>query len=383
MRAVPAVATELALALTQARAHTDQLFDLLSPTALYSRPIAERHRLIFYLGHLEAFDWNQVCRAGLGCASFHPGFDRLFEFGIDPEVGAQPADTAADWPEVEEVQAYNRQVREYFDQWLGEAPTELLNIALEHRLMHAETLAYLLHQVPFADKVRRPQVSLHRTTTVRNGMIDIPEGVATLGRSRQSGFGWDNEFEEHSVAVPAFRISRHMISNGEYLEFVKQGASAPAFWTRGRDGWLLRCMFDERPLPLNWPVYVTWEQAQAYAEFRKAELPTEAQWHRSKAREGDSAPGNFDFRRWDPEPVSEAVTGNGWQWTSTVFGPFPGFQPIPSYPGYSANFFDGQHYVLKGASPRTSARLARESFRNWFRPNYPYMYAGFRIVENK
>jgi formylglycine-generating enzyme required for sulfatase activity len=76
------------------------------------------------------------------------------------------------------------------------------------------------------------------------------------------------------------------------------------------------------------------------------------------------------------------LLGNGWEWTSTPFAPFPGFEPFPFYPGYSANFFDGAHYVIKGGSPRTAAPLLRRSFRNWFRPDYPYVYAGFRLVEN-
>jgi formylglycine-generating enzyme required for sulfatase activity len=75
------------------------------------------------------------------------------------------------------------------------------------------------------------------------------------------------------------------------------------------------------------------------------------------------------------------MVGNGWEWTSTPFGPFPGFTPAPNYPGYSANFFDGHHYVLKGASPRTAACFLRRSFRNWFRPEYSYVYATFRCVE--
>ena len=74
------------------------------------------------------------------------------------------------------------------------------------------------------------------------------------------------------------------------------------------------------------------------------------------------------------------LTGNGWEWTSSVFEPFPGFEPFPFYRGYSADFFDGRHFVLKGASPRTAKRLARQSFRNWFRPRYPYVYAGFHLV---
>jgi formylglycine-generating enzyme required for sulfatase activity len=75
------------------------------------------------------------------------------------------------------------------------------------------------------------------------------------------------------------------------------------------------------------------------------------------------------------------LVGNGWEWTRTPFGPFPGFEPFPTYPGYSANFFDNGHYVLKGASPVTDRSLVRPTFRNWFRPHYPYAYTAFRLVE--
>ncbi|MGH9711518.1 MAG: formylglycine-generating enzyme family protein, partial [Candidatus Acidiferrales bacterium] len=143
-------------------------------------------------------------------------------------------------------------------------------------------------------------------------------------------------------------------------------------------------------------------------------LPGEAQWHRAaygtasdnssgKSQKsewlypwGDAAPGtergNFDFARWDPTPVNahprgqsafgvHDLLGNGWEWTSTPFAPFPGFKPFPFYPGYSANFFDGKHFVMKGGSPRTAACMLRRTFRNWFQPHYPYVYAKFRTVE--
>jgi len=110
---------------------------------------------------------------------------------------------------------------------------------------------------------------------------------------------------------------------------------------------------------------------------------------------GNQAPlpenGNFDFQCWDPMPVNafngnrsafgvEQMVGNGWEWTSTVFAPFPGFQPFAFYPGYSASFFDGNHYVMKGGSARTAACMLRRSFRNWFQPHYQYVYAGFRCA---
>jgi formylglycine-generating enzyme required for sulfatase activity len=147
-------------------------------------------------------------------------------------------------------------------------------------------------------------------------------------------------------------------------------------------------MFGVVPLPLDHPVWVTWQQASGFATWRGVGLPSEAQ-HCLAARRTSAANGqpdalrdNFGFHRWDPIAVDEGAgfAGNGWEWTRDLFGPFAGFQAHPDYPGYSADFFDGAHYVMKGASPRTAARMSRLSFRNWFRPEYPYMYAGFRVV---
>src|SRR5579871_3763814 len=154
--AAPLLNRALAERMDAARRRTDQLFDLLKSNAIYSRPVPERHRLIFYLGHLEAFDWNQVCRQSLGITSFQPEFDQLFEFGIDPPVGQAAQDQPSDWPSVEAVQAYNRRVRSTLDEVLAEASPQILNVALEHRLMHAETLAYLIHHLPYDQKLGTP-----------------------------------------------------------------------------------------------------------------------------------------------------------------------------------------------------------------------------------
>jgi formylglycine-generating enzyme required for sulfatase activity len=376
-------------ALADARGRTDELFTLLAPDALHDRPIPERHRLIFYLGHLEAFDWNQICRGSLGAPSFHPEFDKLFEFGIDPPVGQLPQDQPSDWPAVAEIRAYNRRVRGAIDKALedGVVPDQIGRVAIEHRLMHAETLAYLLHNLP-ADRKIPPAGAATQTEgpPVTPSMIEVRAGEAILGRKRGNGFGWDNEFDQHSVQVPAFAMNKYKITNAEYLQFVRDGADAPYFWARRGDEWFQRTMFGLVPLPLTWPVYVTQQQAAAYTRWIGKALPTEAQFHRAAY---DTSPENCDFQHWDPIPVNAAAStgfsqlvGNGWEWTSTVFEPFPGFEPFPFYPGYSANFFDGDHYVMKGASARTAACFLRSSFRNWFRPDYPYVYASFRCVEN-
>ena len=380
--------TSLLHELHHARHLTDQLFAVVRPDSLYQRPIPERHRLIFYLGHLEAFDWNLLGQYALDLPAFHPSWDRLFAFGIDPAAGNLPDDQPSDWPAVAEVEQYNRSTRERLDGGLSAIPEELLEAAIEHRLMHAETLAYLFHQLPYDCKQPQPAPDVPLSKPPQARMLEIPPGRAELGLAPGRDFGWDNEFQAHAVDVPAFAISRYKITNGEYLEFVRGGADPPFFWVQRNGHWFYRGMFAETPLPLDAPVYVTQCQAAAYARWRGLALPSEAQFQR--ASDGRAPSSNCDFRYWDPVPVNvddngvsapAQLTGNGWEWTSTVFAPFPGFQPFPFYTNYSEPFFDGQHYVLKGGSPRTAARLLRPSFRNWFRPSYPYIYATFRLVE--
>lgn len=424
----------LAGRLEDARVRTDEIFALLEPDALYERPIPERHRLVFYLGHVEAFDWNLVARQAYGVEPFHEAFDKLFAFGIDPVDGGLPNEPASDWPRRDAIEAYNRRVRDVVDECLqgrraiapGFDPATIFNMAIEHRMMHAETLAYLLHQLPFQTK-RAPAASFAAAAprAARIGTVRIPEGSATLGRSRESGFGWDNEFDAHAVHVSGFSIDVRKITNGQFLEFVRAGGYQnralwtdadwnwkertnlrhPTFWLEHGSDWEYRGMFAASTLPVDAPVYVCHAEASAFARWSGRALPSEAQFHRAAygTPEGDEreypwggeAPderhGNFDFRHWDPVPlgsypdgdsafgVSELV-GNGWEWTSTVFAPFEGFRPHPLYAGYSANFFDGDHYVLKGASPRSAACFLRRSFRNWFQPHYPYLYATFRLV---
>ncbi len=406
MSTAPVLSPALQKRLDSARQLTDSIFSLLKPEAFYSRPIPERHRLIFYLGHLEAFDWNLICRKTVGVGSFSPQFDTLFEFGIDPPVGQAAADQPSDWPSVDEIQAYNRRVRERIDQVLAQAPEQIVQVALEHRLMHAETLAYLLHNLPYDQKTFAAAAVVYSTNLLVNPMIEIVPGMATLGQ-KPGEFGWDNEFDEHQVNVPGFRVGKYKVTNGQYLDFVREGAPAPHFWTQRGDRFIYRGMFSEIPLPLNAPVYVTHAEATAYARWAGKKLLTEAQFHRAAyetpegverlypwgSAEPDEARGNFDFHHWDPVDVNanpagdsasgvSQLIGNGWEWTATKFGPFPGFQPMPFYPGYSQNFFDEEHYVMKGGSPVTAACMLRSSFRNWFRPNYPYVYASFRVVED-
>ncbi|RQN37747.1 SUMF1/EgtB/PvdO family nonheme iron enzyme [Paraburkholderia tropica] len=416
----------LAARLADARAASDALFALVKPEFLYERPIRERHRIVFYIGHLEAFDRNLFDQRLFDLPSADAKLDQLFAFGIDPIDGALPTDVPSDWPSLDAVRDYARDARTRIDARLAgldlapgasmhDTPGQLLNVAIEHRLMHVETLSYMLHQLPFEQKQApgAARTLADHLYAVTPEMVSVPAGRTELGMTLERGlFGWDNEFGEEQVDVPAFEIDRYMVTNGAFLDFVNdggyrrrdlwteadwawreaEGIEHPVFWHRGAQGWRLRTMFDDIPLPLAWPVYVSHAEASAFARWRGARLPTEAEWQRAAHGALPGETDNFDFRSWDPVAVDstpdsastwgvEGLYGNGWEWTSTVFAPLRGFTPFPFYEGYSANFFDGQHYAMKGGSARTAGCMQRPTFRNWFQPRYQYVYAGFRCAK--
>jgi ergothioneine biosynthesis protein EgtB len=423
------------------RERSRELFALLSDDAYYSQPIALRHPIVFYEGHLPGFSFNTLVRKALGGSIIDAGLERLFARGIDPHEttpAQSPARNArAEWPSREAVRAFadeaDRLVVDALQRAEIEVPGhplldrgEAVFAILEHEEMHQETLRYMWHRLPFGQKAAPPGYRPRTEGALPPAeWVHIPAGRATLGTDRAAiPFGWDNESPAWSVDVPDFTIDRHDVTNERFLEFVEAGGyrdarwwaaddwrwlqadavAHPIFWERVGDAWFWRGMFGVIPLPASWPVYVSMAEASAFARWRGARLPTEGEFQRAAfgSPEGErqypwggEAPaprhGVFDFASWDPEPAGshpdgtsawgvEDLAGNGWEWTSSPFAPFPGFRASASYPEYSADFFDGEHVVLKGASPGTARELLRPTFRNWFRRRYPYVYATFRCV---
>jgi iron(II)-dependent oxidoreductase len=440
-KAQSSLSEQLLSAFQAAFARTEQIFNLITKDAYWMRPIPLRHPINFYEGHLPAFAWNTLFGRVLNVQSFAPRFDSLFARGIDPrDQNAADALSIAEWPDRESVRQYKKLVHEKLFDFLTDEKNlrqprhpllhngEVLWLILEHELMHQETLLYMLHQLPHQAKRKSGHLP---GKLERNGkfsapephQVQIPAGIARLGASEHEfPFTWDNESPPHCVQVDAFFIDAFPVTNGQFLEFIEAGGyhnpafwtpeawqwkkeqkrEHPLFWKRTGNGWAFRDFFEDVPLPLANPVYVTLAEAQAYASFKGQVLPTEAEWHRAAFGDrqtaypwGDTEPtpahGNFDFQQWSTVPVGLApsgaspfgihdLLGNGWEWTATPFKPFPGFAPSQGYPQYSADFFDGQHYVVKGGSHFTDARLLRRSFRNWFYWHYPYTYATFRCA---
>ena len=422
------------------RARSQAFFNLLTEDAHYAQPIALRHPIVFYEGHLPAFSFNTLINKALKRPSIDPSLQILFARGIDPSKSTlgQGRSPSSSWPERRVVQQFAAEADRQVLDALAAADIErpghpLLDRAdavfsiLEHEAMHHETMLYMWHRLPFWQKRApsgyAPLVADHEPAADR---VDVAPGRATLSVDRSLvPFAWDNECPSHAADVEKFTIDRHNVTNARYLEFVEAGGyederwwhpeawqwlrleqvAHPLFWERHGGAWFWRGMFSLIRLPLAWPVYVSQAEASAYARWRGARLPTEAEFQRAAfgAPDGPERPypwgdarptaahGVFDFASWDPQPAgrhpagrsawgAEDLVGNGWEWTSTIFGPFPGFCPMASYPEYSADFFDGAHLVMKGASPATACELIRPTFRNWFRARYQYPYATFRCA---
>ncbi len=420
---------------------SDRIFDLLPREDWLSQPIRLRHPILFYIGHLPAFAWNQVGRGLLDKGALRDDFDDLFERGIDP-VGVDQHEAEVRWPKVDEVLEYRDLARdrllELVDEVAERADSDrlaergrILNVVLEHELMHQETLQYMLQQVDPEAKVRPDGLPPYVFESgVEQGEVEIGGGEVILGADFDAiEFGWDNEFPAHHETVADFVIDRTPVTIDQWREFVEAGGyRRPELWSEADWGWrqrlgveqpadweavggavTVRTMFDRLPLDkvAYWPVMVSLAEARAYCVWRGSRLPTEAELHRAmygspdgSIREfpwGDATPqpgvhGNFGFRNWSPVAVGNHpegasawglhdTVGNLWQWTASRFAPFPGFTAyIPSYPGYSADFFDDRHFVMLGASWATPNPLVRRSFRNWFQDHYQYMFAGFRTV---
>lgn len=411
---------------------SDALFDRVPAADLLDRPIQLRHPILFYVGHLPAFVWNQVGAGALGLGPLDAELDCLFERGIDPHDACAAEDASIQsWPELEAVHAYRDRVRarilELIPQVLA-TPGELcekgrvLHLCLEHERLHHETLLYMFQEQPGLRSLgEQPDVG----AGVASSVVEIPGGESRIGaRWEDQDFGWDNEFGLHTQEIPAFSLDSHPVRVSDFAEFVDSGAwmkdrywdaqdldwrpEHPGSWVRGPQGWEIKWIFGRVPIAQagGWPAQVSYAAATAYARWKGASLPSEAQlnraaystpsgrWRSYPWGEQPLSPkhGRLDFERWSPAPVGShpagasawgvhELVGNGWEWTSSRFGPLPGFRAWAStYPGYSADFFDDWHQVVFGGSWATHPSLVRRSFRNWYQRRYPFVFSSFRLV---
>jgi gamma-glutamyl hercynylcysteine S-oxide synthase len=308
-----------------------------------------------------------------------------------------------------------------------------LQLALFHEQMHAEAITYTRQTLGY------PAPRFTGTTTVASmeepsktrleGDAHIPGGRFLLGRPPASGFTFDNEQRPHEVEVRPFSILRTAVTQGEFAAFVEDDgyhrsdlwsepgwrwresadAKHPVYWRReSTDRWLRRHFDHWLPLEDRNPViHVNWFEADAFCRWAGRRLPTEAEWEMAASCEpssddcgiarkrvypwGDTPPtpdrANLDWRAMggievDELPLSDSafgcrqMIGNCWEWTSTDFGPYPGFVPGP-YKEYSKPWF-GDHKVLRGGCWVTRSSMIHNAYRNFYAPDRRDVWAGFR-----
>ncbi|CAF3392448.1 unnamed protein product [Rotaria sp. Silwood2] len=311
----------------------------------------------------------------------------------------------------------------------------ILNISAEQEMLHQETLMHLFVKLPIEslqlnsineyDFFQRNPIS----SLSNNTWIMFPGGQTSLGKPHSDDistftFGWDNEFPCESVYVSVFEMQSHPIRNGDFLQFIlDNGYTTSDWWDKNVFTWITQSNIRhpstwtihensyqvnfvlQRNIPLEFvfdhPVLVSQVEAKAYCRWistktgEEIELPTEAEWiHalwdlsnciRSALTTNNC---NINFHHLHTLPVcsnnNEKLQwqGSAFEWTSSIFRPFSGYRSaLPTYPGYSADFFDNHHFVLLGGSFATDSTLIRRTFRNWYQDRYQYAFATFRCVK--
>lgn len=428
-------AEPLARAFEETRAATLRLFDLCDERDLHESPGFGYRPIIWHLAHMGVFESYWLLQKAGG----QPAPDARYERIFDPI--STPREESKSLPSRAEMESYLLRVRDSVLGYLegfdfdSRDPLKrggyLFRLVLEHEQQHQETLCYLLQMLDPSKKTR-PTTPVNDTDAIVTNdggeMVSVSAGEFLMGAVWDS-FAYDNEYPAREVFVPEFRIARAPVTNGEFARFVADGGyerrefwteegwswrekenwTQPLYWLRAGEGaWAERRMFDETPLELEHPVTgVSFYESEAYARFTGRRLPTEAEWEKAASwdartntkrrfawgdEEPDSSRCNYAMEHWGTTPVKNFhegassygcldMTGNVWEWTSTPFEGFPGFEPFP-YPEYSQTWFDGDHRILKGGSWATNASVLRTSFRNFFRRHFRIAFAGIRLAED-
>jgi ergothioneine biosynthesis protein EgtB len=296
----------------------------------------------------------------------------------------------------------------------GDQATEwLVELGIQHEQQHQELLLMDIKHV----LSRNPLLPAYDDTLRVRAPGDTPdlgwnrcaEGTYEIGH-RGDGFAFDNELPRHRVYLDAFEMADRPVSSGEWLAFIGDGGyrrpelwlsdgwatvmadgwESPLYWSATQDGWQEFTLAGPIPLDPSQPVcHVSYYEADAYARWAGARLPTEAEWEVTAARgvpTASAGAGYFlDRTRLHPTPVDHGSApagpfGNVWQWTSSAYSPYPGFEVAPGAVGeYNGKFMVNQ-YVLRGGSCVTPPGHTRATYRNFFPPSARWAFSGLRLA---
>ncbi len=355
-----------------------------------------------------------------GYQSLHPQYAYLFNsyYNTLGQRHCRPKRGLISRPTVEETYAYRRYVDEHvldlveqLDEGQLTALAPIMTLGLHHEQQHQELMVTDIKHVFSCNPLYPSYVDRVPTGTSRVPPVEwvsFPEGVYWIGHEGE-GFAFDNEGPRHRQFVQSFQLASRLVTNGEYLAFMEDGGyetpllwlsegwatvqqeewKAPLYWEK-RDGrWWMMTLSGLREVDLAEPVcHVSYFEADAYARWADARLPTEAEWE--VAAHDVPVEGNFvESGLYHPAPLNAASTvgklaqmyGDVWQWTQSSYAPYPNFKPGPGAVGeYNGKFMCNQ-YVLRGGSCATSRSHTRSTYRNFFPTNAQWQFMGIRLAK--
>ena len=376
------------------RGHTERLAAALTDEDQCVQSMPDASPAKWHRAHTTWFFEEFVLRPHLAdYVPFDPAFRFLFNSYYETvgERHPRPARGLITRPGAREVGAYRRHVDEAASRLLAvqePAVAELVELGLQHEQQHQELLVTdMMHafaQSPLVPAVlpewREPDAAAEPTR-----FVDLPGGVVAIGHDGQ-GFAFDNETPRHDALLRPYRLANRLVRNAEWLGFIADGGyrtptlwmsdgwaavqaggwQAPFYWREGDDCWRQVGPGGLAPLDPEAPVrHVSWYEADAFARWAGARLPTEA-----------------EFEAALEHPGLHETTSHVWQWTGSAYLPYPGFRPVEGAIGeYNGKFMINQ-MVLRGGSLATPPSHARPSYRNFFPPGARWQFSGLRLCQD-
>ena len=413
----------------------ESLFSLINnDQAYYLRPEPLRHPLIFYFGHTATFYINKLMLGKFISQRVNQHIESICAVGVDEMSWDDLNTDHYNWPTVSEVKQYRHKVNQLVNQLIDEMPLELpikpdslawvILMGIEHERIHVETSSVIMRMLAIEYLDNNPTWSAcpYVSQAPTNELLSVAPNTVNLGKpSQDDTYGWDNEYGQKQVHVDAFKSSKYLVSNQEFLAFVEQGgyqnlafwtpegqqwlsfskATMPRFWFKKDGQYYQRNLLENIKLPPNWPVEVNYLEAKAFCNWKSQQtntyirLPTEPEWYslrnklNSDLPQWSEAPGNINLEYFaSPCPIDKFscdgfydIIGNVWQWTESPFDGFKGFKVHPLYDDFSTPTFDGKHNLIKGGSWISTGNEAQKYARYAFRRHF-FQHAGFRYVQS-
>ncbi len=414
----------------------ESIFECLNGEAAFTaRANPLRHPLIFYYGHTAVFFINKLNVAKMIDERVDPALESMLAIGVDEMSWDDLNEAHYEWPYSAAVKAYRDQTRKIVDRFIRtceikvpvewDDPLWLIMMGIEHERIHLETSAVLLRELPL--EMVRPhafwsEICCESGSAPENELLPVAGGTLRLGKGEDNTYyGWDNEYGAFEADVKAFKASKYLVSNQEFLDFVEAGgyktrdywdeegwnwaryreAEHPVYWVKEGKSYRYRAMLEVIDMPWDWPVDINYLEAAAFCRWKSEvtgkpiRMPTEAEWYclrnliAADQPDWEVAPGNINLEgelsacpinRYEGPGGFYDIIGNVWQWTETPIDGYEGFKVHPIYDDFSTPTFDGKHNVFKGGAWISTGNYALKDSRYAFRRHF-FQYSGLRYVE--